>query len=54
LNYAIQEKELLVIKHVIRTWAHYIDNYTYTKILIDHESLKYLKDTKVPSKRLVY
>ena len=54
LNYAVQEKELLAIKHAVRTWAHYIDNHTRTKILTDHESLKYLKDTKVPSKRLAH
>jgi hypothetical protein len=54
LNYAVQEKELLAIKHAIRTWSHYIDNHTRTKILTDHESLKYLKDTKVPSKRLAH
>lgn len=54
LNYAVQEKELLAIKHAIRTWSHYIDNHTRTKIFTDHESLKYLKDTKVPSKRLAH
>jgi hypothetical protein len=54
LNYAVQEKELLAIKHALRTWSYYIDNHTQTKIITDHESLKYLKDTKVPSKRLAH
>lgn len=54
LNYAVQEKELLAIKHALRTWSYYIDNHHRTKILTDHESLKYLKDTKVPSKRLAH
>jgi RNase H-like domain found in reverse transcriptase len=54
LNYAVHEKELLAIKHALRIWSHYIDNHTRTKILTDHESLKYLKDTKVPSKRLAH
>ena len=54
LNYPVQEKELLAIKHALRTWSYYIDNHTRTKVLTDHESLKYLKDTKVPSKRLAH
>jgi hypothetical protein len=54
LNYSVQDKELLAIKHAVRTWAHYIDNHTRTKVYTDHESLKYLKDTKVPSKRLAH
>jgi hypothetical protein len=54
LNYAVQEKELLTIKHALRTWSYYIDNHHQTKVLTDHESLKYLKDTKVPSKRLAH
>ncbi len=54
LNYAVQEKELLAIKHALRTWSYYIDNHTRTRIITDHESLKYLKDTKVPSKRLAH
>ena len=31
-------------------WVYYINNYTYMKILTNYKSLKYLKDTKVPSK----
>ena len=54
MNYSVQEKELLAIKHALRTWSYYIDNHHRTKILTDHESLKYLKDTKVPSKRLAH
>jgi hypothetical protein len=54
LNYAVQEKELLAIKHAIRTWSYYIDNHTRTKIITDHQSLKYLKDTKVLSKCLAH
>jgi hypothetical protein len=30
------------------------DNHTRTKILTDHQSLRYLKDTKVPTKRLAH
>lgn len=54
LRYPVQEKELLAIKHAVRTWSYYIDNHTRTKILTDHQSLRYLKDTKVPSKRLAH
>src|SRR6202021_161554 len=42
LNYHVQEKELLAIKHALRTWSYYIDNGRRTKVLTDHESLKYL------------
>ena len=52
LNYPVHEKELLAIKHALRTWYMYIDNGKPTVILTDHESLKYLKTTKNPSKRL--
>jgi hypothetical protein len=54
LRYPVQEKELLAIKHALRTWSYYIDNHTCTKVLTNHESLRYLKDTKVPSKRLTH
>ena len=53
-NYSVQDKELLAIKHALRTWSHYIDNHTRTKVITDHKSLKYLKDTKEPSKRLAH
>lgn len=52
LNYPIHEKELLAIKHGIRTWSHYLQNGTTTTVVTDHESLKYLNTTKTPSKRL--
>ena len=52
LNYPIHEKELLAIKHALRTWGAYISNGTRTKVLTDHESLKYLQTTRTPSKRL--
>jgi len=54
LNYHVQEKELLAIKHALRTWSYYIDNGHRTKVLTDHESLKYLTTTKAPSKRLAH
>jgi hypothetical protein len=28
LNYAVQEKELLAIRHAVPTWSNYIDNIT--------------------------
>ena len=31
LNYAVQENELLAIKHALRTWSCYIDNHHRTK-----------------------
>ena len=52
LNYPIHEKELLAIKHSLRTWGAYISNGTRTEVLTDHESLKYLQTTRTPSKRL--
>ena len=52
LNYPIHKKELLAIKHSLRTWGAYISNSTRTEVLTDHESLKYLQTTRTPSKRL--
>lgn len=52
LNYPVHEKELLAIKHALRTWSAYVLNGTITTIYTDHESLKYLKTTRTPSKRL--
>ena len=52
LNYPIHKKELLAIKHSLRTWGAYISNDTRTEVLTDHESLKYLQTTRTPSKRL--
>ena len=51
-NYTVYEKELLAIEFVLRTEHRYIENGTTTTILTDHESLKYLETTKIPSKRL--
>ena len=52
LNYSIQEKELLAIKHALRIWVVYIQNGLQTIVVTDHESLKYLKTSRTPSKRL--
>jgi transposase InsO family protein len=52
IKYPTHEKELLAIKHALRTWRCYIDNGCTTTIFTDHESLKYLRSTKVPSRRL--
>lgn len=52
LNYPVHEKELLAIKHALHVWRPYIENGTETTVITDHESLKYLKTTKNPSKRL--
>jgi len=52
LNYPIHEKELLAIKHALRTWTAYIQNGHKTIVVTDHESLKYLHTTRTPSKRL--
>jgi hypothetical protein len=52
LNYPIHEKELLAIKHALRTWFAYVQNGLRTTIITDHESLKYLTTTRTPSKRL--
>lgn len=53
INYFIHEKELLAVKHALRAWRIYIDNEHIVTILIDHESLKYLKTMRNPSKRLI-
>ena len=39
LNYSVHEKKLLVIKHVLQMWNHYIDNEQTITIVTDHESL---------------
>ena len=52
-NYPIHEKELLAIKEALRVWRHYLENGKQIVILTDHESLKYMKTIKRPSRRLV-
>jgi len=52
LNYPVHEKELLAIKHALRTWQYYIKNGHTTTIVTDHEGLQYLKNTPHLSKRL--
>ena len=52
LNYSVQDKELLAIKHALRLWRNYIENGTRTKVITDHSSLVYLQTTKEPSRRL--
>ena len=54
LNYLIHKKELLMIKQTLCQWNYYIDNKHTTIILINHESLKYLKTTKTSLKCLTH
>ena len=51
-NYPVHEKELQAIKEALRVWGCYLENGHEVTILTDHESLKYLKSIKRPSKRL--
>jgi len=52
LNYPVHEKELLAITFAIEKWRCYIENGHPITIITDHESLKYMKTTKKPSRRL--
>jgi len=52
INYPVHEQELLAIKYALQLWRIYIDNGHTTVIYTDHESLKYLKTMRNPSKRL--
>src|SRR5271170_610647 len=51
-NYPVHEKELLAIKEALLVWRCYLENGHEVTVLTDHESLKYLKSIKRPSKRL--
>jgi transposase InsO family protein len=48
----VHEKELLAIKEALRSWRVYVENGLPVTIYTDHESLKYLKTMRNPSKRL--
>ncbi|SPO25960.1 uncharacterized protein UTRI_03325 [Ustilago trichophora] len=52
LKYPVHEKELLAIRHALRTWRHYILNGCKITILTDHQSLAQMPKTKIASKRL--
>ncbi|SPO30464.1 uncharacterized protein UTRI_06394 [Ustilago trichophora] len=52
LKYPVHEKELLAIRHALRTWRHYILNGCKITILTDHQSLAQIPKTKIASKRL--
>jgi hypothetical protein len=52
INYPVHEKELLAIKYALNTWRVYIENEHPITIYTDHESLKYLKTMRNPTKRL--
>ena len=54
LNYSVHEKELLVIKQTLCQWNYYINNEHMTMILMNHESLKYLKTIKTSLKCLAH
>ena len=52
IKYSVHKKEFLAIKSAICIWNYYINNLKMTVVLIDYESLKYLKRTKNFSKLL--
>jgi len=52
LNYAIHEKELLAIVHVLRTWRTYLERRHFT-VITDHASLEYIKTQHNISQRQV-
>jgi hypothetical protein len=50
LKYAIHEKELLAIIHVLAAWRHYLEGQRFTCIT-DHDSLKYINSQPQLSRR---
>lgn len=52
LKYPVHEKELLAIKHALRTWHPYVDNNHEILVYTDHSTLQYLPTTKIQSRRL--
>ena len=49
-NYAMHEKELLVVIHALRTWRHYLLGNHFI-VVTDHNSLKYLHTQPTLSRR---
>src|SRR3954470_23007394 len=50
INYAVYEKKLLAIVHVIKIWRHYLEGQKFT-VITDHQSLKYLNTQPTLTRR---
>ncbi|KAL1933992.1 hypothetical protein VTP01DRAFT_8082 [Rhizomucor pusillus] len=51
-NYPAQERELLAILHVLRTWRCFLEGRSY-EVFTDHHTLKYLRSQSKATPRLV-
>src|SRR4051812_41162198 len=50
MNYAIHEKELLAVVHMIKAWRHYLEGQKFT-VITDHQLLKYLHMQPMQTRR---
>lgn len=50
INYPVHEQELLAILNAMKAWRHYLSGKKF-KILTDHQSLQYIKSSKMASGR---
>ncbi len=50
INYPVHEQELLAILHAMKAWRHYLSGKKF-KILTDHQSLQYIKSSKMATGR---